>query len=562
MALSASSGAKEAELEVQKVRARLTISEMFSPEGFPPGPISNKYFLPMTDHGPPLHDITALVEFPEAEKSNFSFGSFPEVSVRFLSVGNHLVPATRGIIRPQHGRSHWNVIFSPGQIWSEPDDNGMTRAALPFTLTHRKWNKAHNGVATFLFDDSEVSPLVIQIAQETSPGRKFDAWGRIPIELTRGPLTEREKVIDEFAKETNSRLPVLPLQTLAREFGEDGTRFLSQWPDGHHESVSGVMYGGKIYAGQCKTRSGPYPYCEYMRHGVMSVSKSLGALVAMSFLAEKYGASVFELRIADYLNVSSEHDGWDTVTFGDALNMATGIGDEPINTAMVFEDNNFGLYGNFMSRKSAAEKLSVAFSGGNYPWLPGERFRYRSIDTFVLAAAMDSFLKSREGRGANIWDAVMDEVFRHIGVYHAPMMHTVEPDGSRGIPILGEGFFPTIQDIAKISLLLQNEGRHNGHQLLSAVKLRESLYRLEARGLPFPTGTRFAGSSYHMALWHVPFEGKSCTVVVPKMAGWGGNSVLFLPNGMIPFFVQDGFHQIDDAMVAATNEIVPICHSD
>lgn len=282
----------------------------------------------------------------------------------------------------------------------------------------------------------------------------------------------------------------------------------------------------------------------------------------MTYLAEKYSASVFELRIADYLNVSSEHDGWETVTFGDALNMATGIGDEPINTAMVFEDNNSGLYGNFMSRKSAMEKLSAAFSGGNYPWLPGERFRYRSIDTFVLAAAMDSFLKSREGQDVNIWDSVVDEVLRPIGVYHAPMMHTVEPDGSRGIPILGEGFFPTIQDIAKISLLLENEGRHDSHQLLSAVKLREALYRSEARGLPFPTGSRFEGSSYHMAIWHVPFEGKRCTVVVPKMAGWGGNSVLFLPNGIITFFVQDGFHQIDDAMVAATNEIVPICHSD
>lgn len=198
--LGASAGSKEAELEVKKVRARLTISEVFSPEGFPPGPISNKFFLPMTDHGPPLHDITALIEFPETEKPSFSFGSFPEVSVRFLSVGSHLVPATRGIIRPQHGRSHWNVIFSPGQIWSEPGDDGMTRAAFPFTLTHRRWNKAHNGVATFLFDDAAVSPLVLQITQETSPGRKFDAWGRIPIELTRGALRKEKRLLTSLQK--------------------------------------------------------------------------------------------------------------------------------------------------------------------------------------------------------------------------------------------------------------------------------------------------------------------------------------------------------------------------
>jgi hypothetical protein len=32
---------------------------------------------------------------------------------------------------------------------------------------------------------------------------------------------------------------------------------------------------------------------------------------------------VFELKITDYVKVTAEHDGWDEVTFGDALNMAT-----------------------------------------------------------------------------------------------------------------------------------------------------------------------------------------------------------------------------------------------
>ena len=77
------------------------------------------------------------------------------------------------------------------------------------------------------------------------------------------------------------------------------------------------------------------------------------------------------------------------------------------------------------------------------------------------------------------------------------MMHTIEADGSRGIPILGEGIFPTLHDIAKITLLLQSDGHYRGEQLLNAEKLREELYKSEIRGNPFPANNpRFAGFSY------------------------------------------------------------------
>ena len=44
-------------------------------------------------------------------------------------------------------------------------------------------------------------------------------------------------------------------------------------------------------------------------------------------LAQKYGDEVFDLKIKDYVPVTAAHDGWERVTFADALNMATGIGD-------------------------------------------------------------------------------------------------------------------------------------------------------------------------------------------------------------------------------------------
>lgn len=87
-------------------------------------------------------------------------------------------------------------------------------------------------------------------------------------------------------------------------------------------------------------------------------------------------------------------------------------------------------------------------------------FRYNSTQTFVLAFAMDAYLKRREGPGARLWDMVRSEVFRPIGILHAPAMHTIEPAGDRGVPILAHGLYPTVDDVAKLVTLLQDGGRH------------------------------------------------------------------------------------------------------
>jgi hypothetical protein len=89
--------------------------------------------------------------------------------------------------------------------------------------------------------------------------------------------------------------------------------------------------------------------------------------------------------------------------------------------------------------------------------------------------AMDGFLKSVEGADADIWDMVLEEVYRPIGIYHAPIMRTVEPDGGRGIPQFWVGLYPTVDDVAKVAILLRNGGQHQGQQLLHAGKVAEAL---------------------------------------------------------------------------------------
>jgi hypothetical protein len=174
---------------------------------------------------------------------------------------------------------------------------------------------------------------------------------------------------------------------------------------------------------------------------------------------------------------------------------------------------------------------------------------------------MDAFLKQKEGPNAHLWDMVVNEVYRPIGIFHAPTMHTIESGGRRGIPILGFGLTPTIDDVAKVATLLQQRGRHDGAQILSAAKIDEALRRT-ARGLSTLQRSRYGEQRYHLSFWSVPYRSAlGCSVDVPYMWGYGGNFVVLLPNGVSAFRFADGNVGDVETMIVAGETIRPLCTS-
>jgi len=406
----------------------------------------------------------------------------------------------------------------------------------------------------------EVLALRFQVVQETAAWAKFDGWGQASMTYTPGPIAHEEAVRAQFAAELQQQTPIQPWSALQVSSG-------AQWLEGFDGdaapadiSANGLVVDGVLYLRGCHTRAGPYPYCRHMRHGVFSVTKSLGAAVTLLRLAQKYGDQVFDLKIKDYVTLTASHDGWERVTFGDVLNMATGIGDnapqrEPNEPA---PDENQPKMLQWMRARTAKEKLDVSFSYGKYPWGPGEVVRYNSTQTFVLAAAMDSFLKRQAGPTAHLWDMVASEVFQPIGIFHAPMLYTQEADGERGIPHLAHGLYLTIDDLAKLTTLLQHGGQHQGQQILHATKLAEALYKTEAMGLPTGGQNRYGAARYHLSFWSVPYRiDNGCFFQIPYMAGYGGNLVVLLPNGISAFRIADGDNWDLAAMVLAGEAIRP-----
>lgn len=543
-------------------RDRLTATELMAPASAGAGPVYNDYFMPVGTAGPAKHTLRGTLVMAAASLSAQSRGcaaipwSTPAGSVAFFTHGDHLVPVVRDVVPPPG-----TLILSPGRVWSEPGDGGMSRASFPFTVVNQIHNAAHNGLATFLFDDTRVSALRVQVVQETAMWAKVDVWGQVAMTYAPGAVANEAAVRTEFAEELRRQTPIRPWSALAASAvlagfdGDAGPLDIS---------ANGLVVDGILYVRGCHTRYGPFPYCRDMRHGVFSVTKSAAGAVALLRLAQKYGAAVLAEKLVDHLPPGIAHAGWDGVTFADALNMATGIGDEGRERdGSIYADENRPKMGRWMGLKTAKEKLALALGYGTYPWGRGAVLRYNSTQTFVLAAAMDAYLKRREGPTAHLWDMVRSEVFRPIGIMHAPKMHTIEADGGRGVPLLGYGLYLTVDDIAKIATLLQNGGRHDGAQLLSATVLADALYRTSASaGLPAGIPNRFGTPRYHLSFWSVPYRtGAGCFFQIPYMAGLGGNLVALLPNGVSVFRFADGNTYDLDAMILAGESLRPFCPS-
>lgn len=470
-----------------------------------------------------------------------SRATFPGFSMQLFTSGDQLVPVERYRMIAS-AETAWRVILAPGRIWSEASDAGWSRAALPFTLARSGGGGALNGVATFLFNETEISSFRVQIAQEHMFGTITDAWGTTKVEYQPQSLPDVAAQRQAFQQAEATRLDIRPWEDLQRQFWRSLDQFDGE--DGRDRiTVSGLMVDDTVFVRACRTRAGPYPFCSRLRSAVFSVSKSMGAAAALFRLAEKYGPEVMDEKILDHVSIPASHDGWADVRFRHALDMTTGVGTLLPRKVDTYVEVDFtALAARVWRARLAEEKLEAMGRFANYPWPPGEVFRYRTSDTDLLAIAMDRFLKSKEGPDARLWDMVTREIYRPLGIEFVPVHETAEADARLNVPMLGGGMLATFEDVLKVARLFQNHGEHKGRQILHRELTRQSVNTDKDRGIP--TGWTYADgskSTYGQSFWLMPFVGRGgCEMRVPAMAGFGGNYVILMPNRVIGFRFADG----------------------
>jgi hypothetical protein len=475
----------------------------------------------------------------------------------FVTVGDVLVPLQRGQIiseqRPGKVPSYWSIIPQFGRIWRNPDEDGAwSRGAFPLMLVSDTENHAHQGMATFKYKEREIGELEFQFVQQTAPyllHQHFIGWGRARMKLA--PVAARDTTVHRASAQAElaRRLPRRPWTDLLTEAPPNsldgfGGPLLEKW-----RVTAALVRDGTVYYQESATPCGSFAYPLEMRFGVRSVMKSIGAPLALLRLAHIYGPYVLTLRIGEFV------DGLDpkyrAVRFVDAANMATGFGgtgtwkthpNDPLDGYLE------GDYDAWYSAPSHREKVRhIRRSLRPYPWDPGTVMRYRDQDFYLLGVAIDRFLKVVRGPGADVWDMLRSEVLEPIGIAHAPAVRTREARGRRGIPWLNAGYYPTLDDLAKLALLYQRRGACGGQQLLhrgltdDLLSARDaipkqgdlSLGRREASG-----ANGGGGELYRMGFHFRPYAGAGGKqYYLPTMWGAGESEVVLYPNGLISIVI-------------------------
>jgi len=347
-------------------------------------------------------------------------------------------------------------------------------------------------------------------------------------------------------EELAARLPAVPWSQLvssgaaARALDGFGGPVKRQW-----RVASALIREETLYYQDVDTPYGPYPYPLEMRFGVRSVMKSVAAPLSLLRLAHIYGPTVLTLKIGDY--VSGLDSKFARIRFIDAANMASGFGGTGTLQTNPNDSNDGYLGGDYDAWYTAAshdEKLAqIAKDLRPYPWEPGVVVRYRDQDFYLLGVAIDRFLKSVRGPQADAWNMLRDEVFAPIGIAQAPAIRTHEAGGGPGIAWFNAGYYPSLDDLAKIALLYQNEGKWGDQQILhrqltlDLLASHEALLKTGNSTRPAKIGDADVGDTplYKMGFHFTRYIGSASgrRHYLPTMWGSGESEVVLYPNQVI-----------------------------
>ena len=454
----------------------------------------------------------------------------------FVQHGDALIPERRGPIPSSH--AWWEVILEPGRVWDEPDDNGYTRAAIPFALTQKNANCTHNGVLMFLFkDDGSVERAAMQVSSETCLYLQRDLWGWLDTRYTPQPIAHAAELVAAYEREVATRLPTRPLSALTSEF--DGIQIdkLATAPL-RSATRHGVFYQGIHYVSSCPTRHGDYPYCDVLDLPSYSVAKSAVAAVALMRMEKLYPGTAVK-PIGPYVPATGcRTEAWSGVNLLNLLDMDTGHYDSANYMADEDAPKIVGLF----NPTDYAHKL--AFSCEAYPHrdAAGKQWVYHTADTFLLGVALDNVLKQQPGRaGQDIFSDVVDADL------YAPLRLSPTARTTRRTydaiaqPFFGWGLFLHADDLAKLGPFFgPDHGRIDGQALLDAALLDQAMQRDPARrGLQ---AAHLKNFRYQHGFWARNLQGElGCRqpTWVPFMSGFGGILVVMFPNGTVWYSVAD-----------------------
>ncbi len=454
----------------------------------------------------------------------------------FVQDGDVLLPVRRGYIVTNH--PHWDFVLEPGRVWSEPGDQGYTRAALPFELIQKNMNCTHYGVMMFLFRaDGSISHAAMQVSSETCKYLKIDLWGLLDAMYTPHAIANKAAVVAAYRAYQARRLPERPIAQLTRDFpGVDPSKLAIG--EANSRTLFGLVVHGVNYISDCPTRYGDFPYCGELAFPSYSTAKSAEAALAL-MAVERSHPGTQNLKVADFAPVPGcKASNWRDVTFRNLLDMTTGHYD---STGYMADEDAVKVQQFFYV---TSEQQKATFSCDGYPQrvAPGTTWAYHTSDTFLLGDVLNRYLRSLPG-------SEQTDIFRDVidaGIYKpldlsATAQVTRRTADAAAQPFFGYGLQFNRDDIARLALFIGKDGGQiDGKQVLDARLLDLALQRVAGHhGFVVQA---FPDFRFQLGFWArdvAPLLGCKQPTWIPFMSGYGGISVVMYPNGVVYYNVSD-----------------------
>jgi len=494
--------------------------------------------------------------FGQLENDLLKIADLPPFQFDFVQDGSDLIPVQRGILASDH--PYWEFILEPGKAWDEAGDRGYTRASIPFSLQERNANCTHNGLLTFLFKtDGSISRAAYQVGSETCFYLQADLWGVVPAHYQPNPVADADAIIEAYRQEVASRLPVRPFVALAEDYpGTDLSMF--RMHDPAQVSSYGFAIDGIHYSGGCDTRYGPYPYCEVLDLPSYSLAKTVFAATALAWMEANYPGSG-DLLVADYVPECQTDGRWEGVTLEHLVDMVTGN-----YKSTEGQSDEFASYEtDFMGSELHADKIRTACSLFPRNSKPGSQFVYHTSDTYIAGTLINAFLREQAGSVGDPLDihrdVLVEEIMKPLGL--SPVTwKTRRTYDDEAQPFAGFGLIFHSDDVVRFALFLMNSKGHiDGRQVIDRAELDAALQRNPADpGL----NTSSELFRYNNGFWaHDVKEYTGCSdpAWIPFMSGYGGISVVLLPNNSIYYVFSDGGHFEWAGAAVESNKIRKFC---
>jgi len=491
----------------------------------------------------------------------------PKISFDFVQSAGDVIPLQRGLQQSQH--PHWDYFIGIGNIWQQARSKNA-RIAMPFALVEKNQNCVHNGILSFMINESgESSNFYYQIGSETCQYFKANFWGvgqltyQTVESLTNNKQaeikTKAKQKIAQLQQERQHQLPIKSLQQLVNNHPQVNIDNLTLKKTINTQDMTnyGLVFNGVHYLSDCSTRFGDYPFCSQLILPSYSTAKTLFAGLAMFYLENIY-PSIFNEKVTNWVAQCSGKN-WQGVTFSHLLNMTTGNYDKSEHGA----DESAEHSQIFFKAKSQYDKTQYSCQQFKQKSRAGTEFVYHTSDTYLLGVALTNFLRA-QGNEKN--EILTRDLFKYVFTESLWPMLKLSPVAFSTRKTLdkhqqaftGYGLFFLRDDIAKLMNFITKENVAE-RPILNKKRLSSTLQKYPDTD---DMHSQIQTIHYKNGFWKQDVTKLlACKkeTWLPYMLGYGGIAIVLASNNIQYYYFSDSDKYNWRAAIKELNKIAPLC---